>query len=390
MLFDVATSQVRHDIPVPVPPPANGRILIPSSDVAGLTFTPDGETVTALVNCFTLGFWDVATGHERLRIETPDARPIQGVAFSRDGRSLALDLGNGLTTVYETATGRQRRSFQATGGLAGGALIYNNTPFAQFGSKSPAVLYSTRPAAGVAFSRDGRLLAQSQADGTIGMWDLITKRELTPLKGHQGYATALAFSPDGNTLASGSRDTTVLLWDMQPFTAKAKPQTKDVDAAAAWKDLLSADAARAYDAICGLVAAPDKAVAYLREHLRPVAPPDPEKVKQLIDDLDSEQFDVRKRAGAELEKLGEPALHLLRKVLEGEPSLEARKRIEEILRNASMAKLPADTLRAVRAVEVLEMIGTVEAKAVLHALAKGAPDATTTRAANSSLERLGR
>src|SRR5262249_43901280 len=180
-----------------------------------------------------------------------------------------------------------------------GPLIYNNTPFAQFGSKSPAVLYSTRPAAGVAFARDGRVLAQSRAGGTIGVWDLIAKTELTRLKGHQGYATALEFSPDGKSLASGSRDTTVLLWDMRPFTAKAKPQAMDADAEARWNDLLSADATRAYDAMCALVAAPNKVVAFLKEHLHPVAPPDPEKVKRLIGDLDSEQFDVRKRAGAE-------------------------------------------------------------------------------------------
>jgi hypothetical protein len=41
-----------------------------------------------------------------------------------------------------------------------------------------------------------------------------------------------------------------------------------------------------------------------------------------------------------------------------------------------------------RAVEVLERIGNAEARRVLEALAKGAPEARLTREARTSLERL--
>ena len=47
-----------------------------------------------------------------------------------------------------------------------------------------------------------------------------------------------------------------------------------------------------------------------------------------------------------------------------------------------------ETLRTIRAIMVLERIGTAEAQAVLETLAGGAPGARETAEAKASLERL--
>jgi hypothetical protein len=90
----------------------------------------------------------------------------------------------------------------------------------------------------------------------------------------------------------------------------------------------------------------------------------------------------------ELEELGELAEAALRKMLAGKPSLEARRRAEELLEKLR-GPLPAgERLRSLRAVEVLEHAGTESARELLTRLASGAPEARLTREAKGALQRL--
>jgi hypothetical protein len=65
----------------------------------------------------------------------------------------------------------------------------------------------------VAFSPDDRLLASASDDQTVGLWDVITGREVHCLKGHAGRVASVAFSPDGKELASGGDDRVIRIWD---------------------------------------------------------------------------------------------------------------------------------------------------------------------------------
>src|SRR5262249_42377084 len=93
----------------------------------------------------------------------------------------------------------------------------------------------------------------------------------------------------------------------------------------------------------------------------------------------------RERASGELEKMGEPGGPALRKALEGEPSTEARRRIEEVLKKTDNIAPRGELLRSLRAIGVLELIGTAEAKAGVQDLAKGAAGAGVTGAAREEL-----
>ena len=88
-----------------------------------------------------------------------------------------------------------------------------------------------------------------------------------------------------------------------------------------------------------------------------------------------------------MEELGEIAKPALTKALAGDPSREARKQMEELL-DALDRSLAGDRLRMLRAVEVLEMLGSPEARGVLKRLAGGAPEAFLTRQAKAALERF--
>lgn len=68
----------------------------------------------------------------------------------------------------------------------------------------------------VAFSPDGEVLAAGAAnDNKIRFWQVKNGQALGTLIGHNGTVAELAFSPDGKRLASSSYDQTIGLWDLQ-------------------------------------------------------------------------------------------------------------------------------------------------------------------------------
>src|SRR5262249_10184044 len=129
---------------------------------------------------------------------------------------------------------------------------------------------------------------------------------------------------------------------------------------------------------------------FLAERLRPAAPVEDERLARLIAELDSDQFEVRDRAAKELQQLSELAGPAMRKALANKPSLEGRRRLEAILDEVERQTLSPEQLHALRAVEVLEHIGSPEARRVLEGLAAGAAGARLTHEAKESLQRLAR
>src|SRR5262249_28501254 len=149
--------------------------------------------------------------------------------------------------------------------------------------------------------------------------------------GHRGRVLCLAFSADGKTLVSGSEDTTALVWDLTGRLAAEDRRAGPLSDAAlkpAWDALAEKDREAAYRGVQPLAADPARSVPYLREGLRPVPSAEAKRLARLIADLDDDQFEVREKAAAELEKQGGAALAALREALDGRPSPEARRRIE--------------------------------------------------------------
>jgi hypothetical protein len=114
-----------------------------------------------------------------------------------------------------------------------------------------------------------------------------------------------------------------------------------------------------------------------------------EDLRQLIADLDAPQFDRREKATARLLELGEDAHAVLRATLNGRVSQEVRRRIEGLMANPLLVRMP-EARRRVRVVRLLEMIGNAEAQRLLERLASGASEARPTREAKAALGRLER
>jgi WD40 repeat protein len=383
LLIDVQR-KLRRRFPLPYNPEADDtRFGLPPRRVATLLFSPDGQFLAAHYDGEQILVWNLTTGKEQCHIEFPRNSPILTLAFSRDGKTLLVDVGGEAPGMWETATGKARRATRPR------TAALPNEPRPAMRRLGYGRYNVLSPMNTVALSPDGRLLARGRPGGVVQLWDVGADKEVGQLKGHRADVTALAFAGDGKTLTSGSADTTLLLWDIKDFAANAKSRTANLDANARWADLIGDDAIRAFDALHEFAAAPKQAVEYIGKNLRPEFV-DTDRIERLIADLDSDEFAVRKKASTELHRLGKSALPLLRKALEGNPTLEARKRMEEIVKKADRAPPSGETLRSLRAIEVLETIGTAEAKAVLRDLAKGKVETVVTLSAQAALERLGR
>jgi len=319
---------------------------------------------------------DIATGQTLVVLPQPDHAWKAG-AFSPDGRTLVTSTFRpGLTNenndgyalhFRELSSGQERLTLK----------------FPERGDRHAIER--------IVFAPDGLKLVTLRWNGMIQLWSATTGKELLRHDSCQAQPTSTAFAPDGKSLAVGYADSTILVWDLACDNAAAgsshDPTTRDLDAW--WADLASTDASKAYSAIWMLVATPHQSVPYLRSHVAPAAALPQEKLRALINDLDHAKFSQRESAARDLADLEERAFPALEEALRANPSPEKRKRIESLLAAQRIVRSP-DRLRELRAVEVLEHIGTPEAKAVVETITRGASESRLTQDAKATLERMRR
>jgi RNA polymerase sigma factor (sigma-70 family) len=297
-------------------------------------FSPDGSILALLEPGHAIHFWQTATGHKIHSILLRE--DIRQMVLSPDGRLLATATGDSTIALYPWSWDKQW----------GGHLarpLWSAPP-----SETVDSFYALEAAATtlfpLVFSPDGRMLASrggNQDASTVYVWETASGKERARFRGHLSGVLTLTFSADGRRLASGSADTTTLIWDVTgrgQDGGRHAAKLSDRELEVLWADLARDDAERAGRAVWALVAAGPQAVSLLAARLRPA-----------VADLKSPQ--------------GPPL------------PLEERQPC-------------GDALRGVRAVEVLEHMGTSEARLLVEALSRGAAGVLLTREAQAALKRL--
>src|SRR5262249_44104941 len=102
------------------------------------------------------------------------------------------------------------------------------------------------------------------------------------------------------------------------------------------------------------------------------------------------RFKVRQQAARELEQMPAEWEFVLREAILDQVELELRRRLEDIRVAPALRQYSPEALRSLRAVQVLERVGTAEARRLLKRLSEGLPGARLTQDARAALQRLAR
>ena len=218
--------------------PNSGTNPLGAADVA---FHPKGKVI-ASASGNQVHTWDPATG-KLIKVVVnlgKNDKPIKTVAFSPDGKQLAVGSDDGILRVVESDTGKEvftspprnarieKVAFSPNGKLI--AAGDNNQQVAVYApqAKGNTLVMSVQgidlgAVAGVAFTADSGAVFACGRDGKVrltagptpdGGSAPTTATKLREYVGHSGTVNSLAVTADGKFLVTGGEDKSVRVWDV--------------------------------------------------------------------------------------------------------------------------------------------------------------------------------
>jgi serine/threonine protein kinase/WD40 repeat protein/Tfp pilus assembly protein PilF len=200
-----------------------------ASGAADIRFSPDGSLLAVT-------YWHQIPGHptnfqvwdwQRNEVVFQPPFPVHGRDFRPDSRRLALSLGDGTVTVYETAGWKEEVRLKTESTPSSLAFHPDGTRLAVIGAgggvwvwevATRKLLYqvSAPQPTSLAWHPAGDLLAAGCGDGNVHLWEGATGRSHAVLSGHLREGMAVAFAAGGDLLVSTAWDGTTRLWN--PWT----------------------------------------------------------------------------------------------------------------------------------------------------------------------------
>jgi RNA polymerase sigma factor (sigma-70 family) len=246
------------------------RVLRADGHVWAVAWSPDGKTLATAsdapepvkandpragrVASSTVRLWDVRERRERISFGAESRTMIQALAFSPDGKTLALKVNKPMEVnrselrLVDPNQGRVQRSIEIRGHLGGVAIapdgrtlalavtvdeggwrtlllqfwdVAGGTRRREIRRKAEAELVggelTLRAGVGaVCFAPDGKTLATVEDGGSrLRLWDVAAGRLIHTLEEPGVHIHAVTFSPDGRALACACDKLGARIWDPQ-------------------------------------------------------------------------------------------------------------------------------------------------------------------------------
>jgi WD40 repeat protein/transcriptional regulator with XRE-family HTH domain/energy-coupling factor transporter ATP-binding protein EcfA2 len=162
-------------------------VLPHDSEVASVTFSPDGKHIATTSRNGSVKLWDAKTGQSLLTFKG-HIGSVDSIVYSSDGKRIAAtsSTSGGFTAkVWDAITGEELLT------------LSGHTDFVT----------------SVAFHPDGTRLVTTSIDGSAKVWDAFTGQELLTFSEHGDWVLDAAFNPDGKRIATYGQDGFVRIWE---------------------------------------------------------------------------------------------------------------------------------------------------------------------------------
>jgi WD40 repeat protein len=222
--------------------PATGKVLDTIKDdakrIQGVSLSADGKVLAWGDGAGKVHVWDVAASKELAVVDAP-ASDATAVALAPNGQTLAMGGSRGIIRLWHTDNGKERTvppektpgvraAFFLPDGkrvlLAGDDGLFRvwDGPGKKerdgFGEKGTETLSA-------ALAADGKLLATLGANGKPGLWDVASGKVRLDLEDVRQVARCLALSSDGQWLVAGDVLGNLHVWE----TATGKVRTSKLE-----------------------------------------------------------------------------------------------------------------------------------------------------------------
>ncbi|MET8685193.1 hypothetical protein ABZV77_13340 [Streptomyces sp. NPDC004732] len=197
-----------------------------TSAVQGVAFSPNGDTLASASADGTVRLWHPQS-HQALATLTMK-KPLYAVAFSPDSHTLATAGQEPTVRLWDVASHRTTaRLPDLSGSITRRAPFADRRAHLTVDHEALTARWSTAPprrrplparfperVVYSSASSDGRVLATTDRDRTVRVWNLVTGKRIITLRKATWTLRQVGITPDGRTLAAGGRDGTVRMWDV--------------------------------------------------------------------------------------------------------------------------------------------------------------------------------